>query len=121
MTITNEEIIARHDPSVRGRALIEVKVIHELIKRLLADGWTLFVDDGDDELQDCDGDPQTMVTAIFAVDVATLHARKDGKNRWVQLVMGNDGTDVISDYHTGLDPIIDPLQDWIEEGKYAAS
>jgi hypothetical protein len=113
MTLTDEEIIARHDPSVRERAKIELAIVHELIKRLKAAGFSkLFVDDGDDEKQDCDDDEQTLVTAIFAVDQAHLETVTGMQ---VFLVMGNDGHDIIADYHIGLEKIMDPLLEWIEE------
>lgn len=115
MIDSDEKILARCDEAVRGRAAIELAIVHELIKRLIAAGYSeLSVDDGDGEEQT--GDEQGLVSAIFAVDEARLYA----KPYWVFLVMGNDGTDIVCDYHTGLDAIMDPLHDWIEEGKYAA-
>lgn len=120
MIQTDEEIIARHDESVRGRAAIELAIVHELIKRLVAAGYKVYVDDGDDELQN--GEEQELVTAIFGVDVAKIVTMKDGtpKRSFVQLVMGNDGTDIIADYGISLEEVMDPLHEWIY-GKYVAS
>lgn len=105
----------RCDESVRPRVTIELAIVHELIKRLIDAGHKLTVFDGEDDLESTH--EQSLVTAIFAVDEARLYA---GDNSWVLLVMGNDGTDVVSDYTTNLEPIMEPLFNWIETAGYAA-
>jgi hypothetical protein len=116
MIESDDTIIDRHEPSVRPRARIELAIVHELIKRLKAAGYTLAVDDGGDEEEKLN-DEQEIVTAVFAVDEARLVVTKEGSNKisYVFLVMGNDGYDVICDYGTSLDPIMDPLLDWVNE------
>ena len=69
-----------------------------LLTTLDSAGWGLKLDDGGETIR---GDLPTLLRAAFSVDVATLFARKDGHSRFVSLVFGNDGWDVIADCSGG--------------------
>lgn len=110
----DETIILRHDVKCRHRARIELLVVRALITSLLAAGYDVSADDG--ESDEVDGIPDKLITAIFAVDEAWIRTRKSGeKTSFVYLVFGNDGWDVISDYGVNLEPIMAPLNQWIDE------
>jgi len=52
---------------------------------------------------------KSINTQAFNLDQCHLYTKSGG---WVFIVMGN-GWDAISDYTTSLDPIIDPVLDWV--------
>lgn len=113
MALTDEEIIARHDISVKGRAKIELAIVHKVIQEFRSAGYIAVADDGESKYY---GDEQGLVAAIFSVDEAHLYLieHKDMKDSFVYFVMGNDGHDVICDYGVSLEPIMKPIFDWIE-------
>lgn len=119
MTETNQQILKRHDASVRGRALLEILIVNELLRRLASAGFeNIAVDDGGDKIK---GTHQELVAAVFSVDQSTVFAWRDKKLHWVTLVMGNDGYDVICDYSTRLETLMEQLEGWIDECGYVAS
>jgi hypothetical protein len=110
---TDDEIIAKHDTGLRHRAQIELTICHRLISDLKNAGYDVAVDDGEDTTR---GSEQELITAIFAVDEVRLYTKKKGeRNSCIYLVLGNDGHDVISDYGISLEPILGPINAWIDE------
>lgn len=111
---TDESIIEKHNPACRKRARTELAIVHRLIKDLSAAGYLLCVNDGEEIIR---GDEQELVAAIFAVDEAWLKTSRPGsaKKSSVYLIMGNDGHDIISDYGISLEPVMEPLNKWIDE------
>lgn len=83
--------------SVAARQLVEMIIVKKLIDSAAQHGWTLTnINDGDAEYK-VDG-TQEALGLIFDLDDSQLTFKRLGKSNWVRLVMGNDGTDVISDY-----------------------
>lgn len=117
--LTDEQIIAKHDHGCRHRAKVELAIAHRVIHDLSAAGYTLEVNDGEEITK---GTEQELISAIFSVDDAHLQTRKTGKlntlehrTSFVYFVLGNEGHDVISDYGMSLDPVMAPINDWIDQ------
>jgi len=104
-----EYLLKNHDPSVQDRARMEITIVEATIKALKAAGYALTVDDGGTGIKDLD--IRGLMDEIFSVDEATLFARKDGKRSFVQFVLGNSGWDVINDYGTSLEAILEPVSE----------
>lgn len=80
-------------------------VIEDIINCLLENNLTLVsVDNGDGEVEV--DNFKDAVNEIDATDVSDLYVRNpDGKVRWIQIVLGNEPFETVSDYT--CDPLID--------------
>jgi hypothetical protein len=113
MKLTDEQILAKHSQSVRPRARMELKIVNRIIAEAKAKGYTLKVWDGYEEEGNTDYD---VKTAIFDLDSARVEVF-NGDKQWIGnilLVFGNDGYDLVSDYHTSLDEFIAPVEELAE-------
>lgn len=84
-------------------AAIERKIVRRLCREAIKDGFLPTVTfDGEEYV------PTTTETAVletvFSVDESTVSFRKNGKTHGVLLILGNDGWDVINDYHSDSGP-----------------
>ena len=96
------------DPGVRERVAIERRIVTALIDRALAEGYELSVDDGEEQYA-WTRDRDEVIADIMNTDEDRLYLRKDGHTAWVFLVYGNSGWDVICDYHTRLEALLEPI------------
>lgn len=87
--------------NVEKRLEVERKIVRHLCDTMRKHGWdAVYVDDGGDEAE-ITRTTEEVIEAVFAVDEATIAFRKDGKKPmtcFVQIILGNDGWDCISDY-----------------------
>lgn len=107
---TDKQILARHSPSVRGRALIELQVVDALIKAAQDNAFHLEID-GEGEGPDISTrrvSADAFKSALFDLDMATVYVSR-GTFGWIRLVFGNDGWDLISDYSTNLETFLEPV------------
>lgn len=107
--MTDQEILKKHDPGIRGRAYIELQIVNKLIGEAWTNSYHLILQDSD--IKDYGND---LKTALFDLDEATLVVRcKLGQRKggWIRLVFGNDGYDLISDYSTSLEEFLKPVND----------
>lgn len=89
---------------------IEAKITRKVVRALKAAGKpVVMVFDGEEEVPV--GTETEVMDIVFNLDWARLYT-EDGS--WVFLVAGNEW-DMLSDYTTNLEPIIDPVTDWIME------
>ncbi len=102
--------------SVKMRQLVEREIAMATVKALLAGGFSLGVNDGEDLTLHHSRSTRAIEKALFTTDedwllVYTKGATKEDArpDYWVRFVYGNDGWDVISDYTVYLEP-------WIGEG-----
>lgn len=81
---------------------IERKIVQRLVNRLIAAGYKVSVDDGEEITVRASQNTKTIMDALFTVDEEWLvtHHPEHG-NSFVLLVHGN-GEDVIADYGTSL-------------------
>jgi hypothetical protein len=101
---------------IENRIALEKRIVRRLVRDLVAAGYEITVDNGGDEYEIPFSRSTTQITAaLFATDDENLIVRKDGKTRFVHLVYGNDGYDVIADYNVSLEPVMEPIQQWIDQ------
>lgn len=102
-TMTDDEIIAKHDPKCRNRARMELQIVDAILKSASKLGYAMTIQELDDG--DYTPDLQSIKTNLFNLDDATLwfeHPNNKGNVRGIRLVFGNSGWDAISDYHSSL-------------------
>lgn len=105
------------DGAIRARIIIERAVIRHAAQALIAAGCALSVDYGEDDGFEVDKstDLNEVMKAIGACDEEWLRVYKDGKNLGsIFFVYGNDGWDVISDYHTSLESLLESTNAFAE-------
>lgn len=109
-------------------AQIEQQIITLLITKLLEHGYYVAVDDGGDELaQEPTRTASQVLRALFATGQDTLYVYPDACQEhgvyvpgtseivgFVELVYGNDGWDVISDYSVSLQDVMAQVEPLIE-------
>jgi len=104
--LTDKQIIEKHSPGVRARARVELRIVHSLIKEAKKRDLTLaIVDYTPADMEPYGGD---LKTALFDLDEAFVVVRKNGVyTGWIQLIFGNDGYDLVSDY--SINPTVEDL------------
>lgn len=97
--------------SVKMRQEVERKIAVAAINALLAAGYSLGVNDGEETTIHHSTDPKAIEKAMFTTDEDWLLVYVKGGNEkdvrpdyWVRFVYGNDGWDVINDYSVHLEP-----------------
>lgn len=94
--------IDRCDSGRRHEAELEMKVAVEAVKGLIAAGYTVSVDNGEEEFKHTNS-VEEVTKELFECDEEHLVVYKEGKRSgWVFLVWGN-GACVICDYSTNLE------------------
>lgn len=93
-------------PPIPHGSTNEKLIVGKLVEELLAAGFTLSVNDGEDVTLSHSTDTAAIYAALSSTDEDHLivHAPKT-HDRAVRLVWGND-VDVISDYHSSLEPYV---------------
>lgn len=104
--------------SVAQRQFIEKKIVMKLANELRGHGFKLqlFADYPMEPLSEM-GDHKAFKQNIMSCDEEFILAERTGENPvrgLVQLVYGNDGWDVIADYHTNLQPFMVETQKLID-------
>lgn len=105
---------------VRLERMIEKLIAKELVTRALAAGYKVSVNDGEETTLRKSTDLAKIMAAMFTTDEDTLHIDTPGYKGWIELIYGNDGTDVIHDYSTNLEELVAPvmeLADKIDQGE----
>lgn len=99
---------ATHQES--GRRLIrrdmEERIAKLVIADLLACGYSIGVNDGEENVLTDSTDAAKIFESMFGTDDDRLFVHtpgETGSHGWVYLVYGNDGPDVINDYTTNLE------------------
>jgi hypothetical protein len=94
---------------------IERQICERLVADLLAGGFTVSVDDGEEITLRNSTDAAAILGAMFTTDQDMLVIRHpDRKKSWVVLIHGND-RDIISDYGVSIEDVIAPIYKWIDE------
>jgi hypothetical protein len=94
------------------RINVEQQIVIKTVQTLLAAGYQLNVFNGGDEpeLPTDSSDLATVTAAMMETDDEKLAVSQDGHNAgWVYFVYGNSGWDVISDYTTNLEDVLQPV------------
>lgn len=93
-------------PFANHRNEIERQIIVQLVSDLLGAGFTVQVNDGEEDVTPFVTDAHVIYAAMSTTDEEILflrHPDKPGKISWVKLIYGND-CDVIHDYTIDLEP-----------------
>lgn len=104
------------------RIQLEATIVKKTVKAMLAAGYALQVNDGESVRPD---HPTTSSAAIIAELMETdddylmvfqpgSTGERTESRGWVRFVYGNDGFDVISDYHTDLEDILKPVNEYCD-------
>lgn len=112
MYVMPEEKWKALDPSTRHRIQLEEKIVKALVDLGLNAGLALSVYDGEELAPRCSTDRAAIMDALLNTDDDRIYYHKAGNPKywgWVQLVYGNSGWDVISDYTTNLEDFLKPV------------
>lgn len=114
-----EYIKANYDPSVVVRGIIEFKIVRETARQLLAAGYLISVNDGEDTTLENSADLEAILGAVMTTDEDYFIARKKGAvSSFVRFIYGNDGEDVINDYGCSLEPVMLEIEAYIDAKGY---
>jgi hypothetical protein len=95
--------------SVKMRQEVERKIAAALIDSALKAGYTITVNDGEEDVLKRSASADAILKAMFTTDEDRLYLHAQNAKAtfgWVLFIYGNDGWDVISDYTTNLEPIM---------------
>lgn len=98
--------------SVKMRQLVEREIVMATVDALLAAGFNISVFDdlgGGEPVLRTSKDRSKIEQVLFQTDENCLIVKNKERGLsgcWVQFVYGNDGYDVMHDYHTELEPFI---------------
>jgi hypothetical protein len=110
------------------RLNIEERITRELLQRLIAQGYALGVNDGEETVLRNSRDAEEVYKLLGTTDadyilVAEATRQGDGvawrQIGWVMLIWGN-GIDLISNYSLGLEAAVGTVQDWVNMLEVAA-
>lgn len=92
------------DVSIRSRAAIERAIVRSLLEEFHEQGFTFLVDDGGEERIACRTKTEALDALINTDDDQLGIVNDKGQTiGWIRLVYGNDGWDVMADWHVGLE------------------
>ena len=93
----------------------ESKIIRKAAKALLTEGYSIRVHDGTEFATDKTTKITEIMAECFATDTTSfiVYDAMNTRAGWIQFIHGN-GEDVISDYTTNLDTIMEPVMDYCE-------
>jgi hypothetical protein len=94
--------------SVKMRQEVERKIATAAVDALLAAGFAISIQNGDEDVVVSSTDKTAILAGMFLTDEEKLYAEKPAGTYigWVYFVYGNDGWDVISDYTINLEKYV---------------
>src|SRR5882724_11120232 len=96
--------VARRDeltPSVKRRMEVEKRIARALVESALGAGYSVTVNDGEEDMLHTSRSLQAILGAMFTTDMDRLFLHVKNRDTWcgwVLFIYGHDGWDVISDY-----------------------
>lgn len=90
---------------------MEIRVLGAVIDTAIEQGFLITVDNGEDIPVKNSQDKELILSELFATDMEWLKFQKPGQKRrgTMLLVHGNDGWDVINDYSTSVESIMESV------------
>lgn len=114
--------------SVACRMKIEELIVKQAVRDLLAAGYLLGINDGEEITIHHSRDFEAIAAKLFTTDEDYIYIyilgdddRDPRPQYWVRCIYGNSGYDVLSDYSTHLEPALkgaNELADRIENGQF---
>lgn len=99
---------------VKNRQCLEREICQRLLEVAIAAGFTISVDNGEEEVICQSKIVSDILAVMFSVDEETLILADDGKEYRIYLVYGNSGWDVIHDSHSSLEALLEPVHSFAE-------
>jgi hypothetical protein len=112
---------AKARKAIDKRIACERKVVRRTVRTLLAAGYAITVDNGEDTPIRRSTSVNAIMAEVQACDEELLHVlRQDDAGVWkrfgtICLVYGNSGPEVISDYSTSLEAVLEPVMTYCEK------
>lgn len=104
--------------AVRMRVTIERRIVRSLVDEFSEQGFTFQVDDGGEEYIPA-STPKQALDALLNTDEDQLGIVQNGEViGWIRLIYGNDGWDVMSDWHTNLDKYMPKTLAFVESEEF---
>src|SRR5258706_9223571 len=112
--------------NLERRIQLEKRIARRVVRDLLAAGYVITVNNGGDKNEiPYSQDFSEITKAMFATDEEHLLVAKWGQDvdtgkryldetSFVFFVYGNDGWDVVNDYGTNLEPVMEPINRWCD-------
>jgi hypothetical protein len=102
--------------NLQARIELEKRIARKVVRALLAAGYEITVNNGgDDDEIPYSSDFAQIIGAMFATDEECLRTCKDDHYSFVRFVYGNDGWDVVNDYGTSLQDVMEPINEYCEK------
>lgn len=103
------------------RIMMERRIAFKIVELALADGHTVSVSDGEEFTVKRSRDKEALRAALFTTDEDLIVVRNAAGDKlgWFQMIYGNDGYDVVSDYSANdyseslykrMEPMIDKME-----------
>ncbi|PWJ81528.1 hypothetical protein C7441_11060 [Pseudaminobacter salicylatoxidans] len=114
-----------YSPALAKRIGAERRLCRALVGACIERGYAVSVNDGEEWVVKRSTDKAQIMAALFSTDEDQIVIRdKDGTRAgWFQLIYGNDGWDVVSDFSANpvceaiWEEVLRPLSEKIEEGR----
>lgn len=103
-----------------ARIRLELRIVRKTIQALIAAGWFITIDNGEDEEIRNSQDLKATMKVVFSTDEDFVYVSRKptpkGKSydHFVLFIYGNDGWDVINDYSVALEDTLKPVMDYAE-------
>lgn len=101
---------------VEKRRTIERRIVRRLVLALIKAGYSVSLYDGQEWVAKKEKTWKAVKDKFFSVDEETLYAY-DAEGRRIGvvfLVYGNGGWDVMADWSSSLEPVVNPVLDYAE-------
>jgi hypothetical protein len=121
-----------NNPKVRFRQMVERLIATAVVDEALKAGYVIGIDNGGDDVEFISGDREKILKEMMQTDDERLYVypKPTGGKRvnpdhpigYVYFVYGNDGWDVINDYTTNLEKMLEPvslISDRIQNGDFS--
>lgn len=110
-----------HRCKICARLRLERKIVRKVAQELIAAGYNISVDDGEEVVLKRSQKLIAIMEACFSVDEERFIAHApDGARSFVFFVYGNDGYDVICDYGISLEPVMKSVNEYVDQLELAA-
>lgn len=112
---------AKAQKAIDARIACERKVVRRTVRTLLAAGYAITVNNGEDAPIRRSKSINAIMAEVQACDEEWLHVlRQDETGAWkrigtIFLVYGNSGPEVIADYSTSLETVLEPVMAYCEK------
>ena len=111
---TDDDFKERLERIAERRAIqaLDREIATKLVDTLLTHGYTITCCIRDDVPEfNHSTDREGILDLLFDLEMAELHVHKEGKRAWIMLVFFESGWDVVADYSSSLESLIDPIVD----------